>query len=837
MPDILAFFLWWISTTLVGWVAWPLAARFLSRLPDRGYTLSKAFGLLVGGYILWILSSLDYLRVNVGGIFIAFVILASASWLATRGDGWVNLRDWLRKNLAVVLAAESVFLIAFGVWAYVRALNPEITATEKPMEFAFLNSIIRTETMPPRDPWLSGFAISYYYFGYVIIGALTRISGVLPSVAFNLGIALLFGLTALGSFGVVLNMVASSRAENEERGNDGISRSIGPALLGPLFVLVTGNLTGFLEVLFARGIGTGRFWTWLNLRDLDSTPIATESGLPERFLWWWRASRVIRDVDLNNIPIGLEPIDEFPFFSFLLGDMHPHVLALPFVFVAIAVALHLYLDQRTKKPLTDSSGKGLFGGWLSMPVVPLLLYALILGGLSFLNTWDFPIYTFVLVAAYAAGRGTRLNWERRVWIDAGVLGLALAVLGVLLYLPFYISFASQASGILPNPLYPTRLNQFTVMFGTALVPLIIWLLWLFSQRRKEIRWSAALLSGPGILGSLMLLCGLLTLAIAVSDLGPAQQAVRLVLGELPIGAAVPVILRLRFITAPWVSLLLVGMLAIAGGMLFQRKIIKQGTKSSSSGTTNFALILMGTGALLTLGPEYVYLRDTFGLRMNTIFKFYYQAWVLWGVVAAFATWQVVRYASKYWKPLQGVLAGLIIAAGLVYPTLALRTKTEEFAGTTLLPGGERIATLDGMAYMQNSRAEDYNAIRWLNVHPELDGVIAEAIGGSYTEYARVSAHTGLQTVLGWPGHELQWRGGFDEAGGREDAIQTLYNSTRWEEARIILDEYDIEYVYVGPLERGQFSETGLAKFSENMLPVYDRDGVTVFARIDRQDNG
>ena len=307
---------------------------------------------------------------------------------------------------------------------------------------------------------------------------LTRASGALPSVAFNLSLALLFGLTALGAFGIVLNMIASSRDQSERRG---LKKSLAPALLGPLFVVVSGNLTGLLEVLYARGVGAVGFWRWLNIRDLDSIPLATVSGLPERFLWWWRASRVIRDVDLHNIPIGLEPIDEFPSFSFLLGDLHPHVLALPFVFVALAIALHLYLDQRNSGEATR--------GWIVLPALTVLVYGVVLGGLSFLNTWDFPIYVFVVTAAFAAARGARRGWARRVWLDSVAVGIGLTVVGVLLYLPFYISFRSQASGILPNPLYPTRLNQFVVMFGVALIPIVGWLTWV-TLRARRLNWRA-----------------------------------------------------------------------------------------------------------------------------------------------------------------------------------------------------------------------------------------------------------------------------------------------------------------------------------------------------------
>ena len=103
------------------------------------------------------------------------------------------------------------------------------------------------------------------------------------------------------------------------------------------------------------GLGSLAFWRWLDIKDLNcldgpayTVQVANcpqAAGImPERFFWWWRASRVITDRDL--LGNAVEVIDEFPFFSFLLGDMHPHVLGLPFVLLAVGLALALLLGVR-----------------------------------------------------------------------------------------------------------------------------------------------------------------------------------------------------------------------------------------------------------------------------------------------------------------------------------------------------------------------------------------------------------------------------------------------------------------------------------------------------------
>ncbi|MEK7310604.1 MAG: DUF2298 domain-containing protein, partial [Chloroflexota bacterium] len=207
MSDVLSFLSWWLIVTAFGLVAWPTVFRLFRFLPDCGYSLSKTAGLLAVGYVGWLLGNFRFVQVDAGGVMASLLVVGAISLAALRGSTANEMREWWKANRVVVVAAEIVFLIGFGFWAYARALNPTITATEKPMEFAFLNSVLRTGIQPPGDPWLSGYAISYYHFGYVIMGMLTALSGVMPSVAFNLGVALLFGLTALGAFGVVLNLV------------------------------------------------------------------------------------------------------------------------------------------------------------------------------------------------------------------------------------------------------------------------------------------------------------------------------------------------------------------------------------------------------------------------------------------------------------------------------------------------------------------------------------------------------------------------------------------------------------------------------------------------------
>ena len=812
MSDILSFLSWWLIVSSAGLLVWPLLFRMLPLLPERGYALSKPCGLLVVGYTFWLLSSLGYLRLTPGGVMVSAILVTAA---ALRWGKARESLEWLREHRYWVLACEGVFLVGFGIWTYVRALNPEIVGTEKPMEFAFLNSILRGGVMPPRDPWLSGYAISYYYFGYVLIAMLACLGGVTPSVAFNLGVALVFGLVAVGSFGVAFNlMVVSARSSGRDSGSlRDVSRFAFPALLGPVFAVITGNFNGILEVLHQRGIIYARFWEWLGVKWLDAGPMPGEAWMPQRYLWWWQASRVIRDRDLTGAPIDLQPIAEFPFFSFLLADLHPHVLALPFVFLALAVALEIYITAGARGGLLRQ-------GWMAFPASQILFFGLVLGGLSFLNMWDFPVYLLVAVAAYAAGR-------RAIGSNDLRFGLVMAGTSALLYLPFYFGFRSQAGGILPNPVFATQLNQFTVLFGVLLVPSLGWLLWEAAGARRHLNWRLGALTGPGVLACMVISCIVLTSVILLmpelSGLGSANS----LLSTVSTDETFRVILRRRLIENPWTAIMLTGAMMLAGSMVPS----KTTPPRRDAAAIPFVAVLLGVGALLTLGPEFLYLRDNFGSRMNTIFKFYYQAWALWSIVATYGCWRVWQNSALWCRTVFGSVVGFTLAAGIIYTMLSIWTKTEGLQGTTVI-GGERVASLDGMAWMTQSQADDHEAIYWLNNFLAGDGNIAEAVGGSYSNYARVSAHSGLPTVLGWPGHELQWRGDFDAAAGREEAVDTMYSARAWDEADAVLAQYDIRYVYVGPLERQLFTRDGLDKFEDYMHAVYRNAGVTIYERVD-----
>ncbi|MGQ9594924.1 MAG: DUF2298 domain-containing protein [Anaerolineae bacterium] len=782
---------WWVWMQVLGLLALPLAWYLFRRLPDRGHAFARPLGLLLATYALWLGGSLHLLRNTLGGASVGLLAVAAASaWAWRRLGGAAALRHqaaahW-REHRVALLTTEALFLLGLGGWSLYRAYAPDIATAggEKFMEFAFLNSILRSPTFPPPDPWLSGYGISYYYFGYVMLATLTRLSGFPANLTFNVGLALLFSLAVTGAFSLAYNLIVAAGP----RARQGVAA--GYALLGPFLLAIVGNLEGFLEVLHARGFGSPAFWKWLDIRDLTGTPTGT--WLPTRFIWWWRASRVLQDYNLMGEPI--EIIDEFPFFSFMLGDIHPHVLALPFGLMALALALNLWRGAAEGLgPLGGDAQPGLLARFVAAvrqvaAGVGLegLFWALILGGLAFLNTWDFPIYLVVfLMACFLSG------WVRGR-ADAGgrtlVLGFLLLAGGVALYLPFYLGFQSQAGGLLPAVLFRTKLQHYLVMFGPLLVP--AWGLCGLGLHRWWRGGGPRDLSGEGkaaLVGALVLTVGLAVFR--------------------------------RWATA----LMLVLLAGLALTLLHRSKPSAEGDAAVQGSSEAFALLLLAAGVGLTFLVEWVYLKDLFLNRMNTIFKFYFQAWVMLAVAGAFGVFWVTRRAGRLGKGIFSVAFVLVFAAGMVYPLAAAPNRADGFQNTP---------SLDGTAWIARSAPDDYAAAAWLNAHVQGPAVLVEAPGGSYTFYGRMAAMTGLSTLLGWDFHEHQWRGEFAEPGKRGPVVEQIYREVKAEVVRPLLEQYGVEFVYIGRLEREKYKLTPpmVEKFRAFTDLVYEAGEVRIYRR-------
>lgn len=858
------FFSWYLALQLISIATLPLTVALFVNLPDRGYAFHKSVGILAVGFLFWLGYSYGLLRNETGGAWLALVLVAIGSWVIGRKVIMQLRQGEFSLSLRYLLGVELIFLAFFALWAVVRAYDPAVNHTEEPMDLMFMNSIWVSATYPPQDAWLGGYAISYYYFGYWLLTTIGRLAGQPPEIAYTLGQASWYGLLWIGCFGLGYNLLA------QRYGKGGLRAAVG-GLLAALLVAAVGNLQSLLEWLHANQVNITGLAQWFGVRNFPETAPQTGLWYISFDWWWWRPSRVISDRWLNGD--HMEVIDEFPIFSYILGDNHPHVLAMPFAILMVALVFNLFLNRRRIVLPVDSETQQ--SAWLTMiRQAPALLPDMVRslapfglvgvlslvatgGALVFLNTWDFPPYGLLLMVAVglliwrALAQAPMVSPSAR-WgqaaVAAVITGVVLLVGLLLLYWPYFLTAQSQAGGIVPNLFNPTRFPQFFLMFGFALLGLgaLVGLGWqglVTAQATvKGTHWGQIGMIAAVVYGVPILF--LLVSAILVTT----ARGQRLLAANLPLPADATS--YLPFITERWLTsfwtFLIVGAFLVLVLWLIWRYVelfwgryaaLAPSTQTSQEQTQNeqitllFVLLLGAVGLLLVYAPEFVYLRDNFGTRMNTVFKFYYQAWLLFGLVLSYVV--VVAFADGKRTGLIAVgtkvcagLSFVIALSGLIFPVAAAYSKTGGFATTP---------TFDATAYLVDQGPAELAAADWVRMNTAPDAVVVEGKGASYwSNYNRISTITGRPTLLGWDGHESQWRGKAygAMAQGRAEALETIYRSLSPDEIAGVLATWNIEYVYVGPTERSQY---GMTEQSERALAAatdlaFEQGNVRIYQR-------
>ncbi len=783
MSDIL---LWLITVEIIGLAAFAPAYFLLPKLADRGWGLSKPLGILIVGYIAWILSALRLVpSVQLTLLVIVMILAALAATLFyARRDEFVA---FVKREWRLLLVAELVFLAFFALWTMFRAFDPAINHTEQPMDFAFLNASIRSTFGQPEDPWMRGESISYYYFGYWMMGALSEISGVASNISYNLSLALVPSLSAMGIFSVVSSLVRSEGA--------GLRLSMVCGVAGGLALGIVSNLEGVLEFMRANAIGSQGLYEFIGVDGVDG-PAETPSGnwYPDEFWWWFRATRVINTfVDGHGIDYTIQ---EFPFFSFILGDLHPHMAVIPFALLFTGLALNFF---RADLPNILSTNYLAYAG--------LGVMALSLGGLAFTNMWDLPTYAALLVViaglkAYYEhsrqqsndeGEGEGETLGARI-IDATAISFTVIAVAILLYLPYYMGFSASVSGI-GAVVTPTRYAHTFIVWGAPLALVAPFVIASFWQTVVGPDWR-----------------GMTLIALLVS-LGPF---------------VVWLVLRLQSadpVGSPESRLVHILPLVVLIGMSAWSALHE--VKSRGPSGKAFALVLATFGLLLIMGPELLFVDDSFDTpsqRMNTVFKLYYQAWILLASAGGFALyfWVSSRPSLNGWgralSTLWAIAAVALLSGSLYYTAAAFVSKSQD---------STQAVTLNGLAFVEESEPAEYGAIQYIKNNLPRDTAILEGVGEWFNS-GLISRSTGIPTVYNWPGHQLQWRGPSPEFVQREQDVATIYQATDFEEARELLAKYDLEYVYIGPRERNKYGGPGLDKFPEFMDTLYEWNDVAIY---------
>jgi YYY domain-containing protein len=885
LPNQLPTLSWLVLVGILGLATLPLTIGVFHRLPDRGYILARPVGVLLLAWMSWILTNVTPLHYTRGTILLAFGLIAGVSLGTLLLPGQRRrLLDLWRTQKRLILVSEGLFLAFFVLFWFIRWGNPDLwhpwKGGEKPMDFAYLNAVIKSTEFPPYDPWFAGGYLNYYYFGQVMVGTLIKLIGIVPSVAYNLTIPLWFAMTAMGAFSVTYNLVAGRQGDKSSSGPEDVGRDdtstsglegggrvadpphnmmwpILFGLLGALFVTVLGNL-GEVHLLLLK-LGQGVMDTFQStipgLAGLVKVVIgsfevifggrALPIGLDE---WYWNASRAI------PAGPGESVITEFPFFTFLYADLHAHLIAMPLTFISLSAALAVVKGAGAR---IRGAGVSRNSWWRGLPAVLALLFvwALTIGAMRTTNTWDVPPHLLIALGALsiAAFAQRQPGWSgllRMVWSVAWKLILLAVLAWSVLFWPFWASYGSYYNSIAVWNGTRTPLWAYLVVHGLFLFAIVSYLLARAFGHRDGQRPDPMLRR--------------VFLSLRYRDRSQRLEEAARVTGarRLPVGrwvwvaAGLFVVLELFFLVPGLVSFTRADPTAVQSGNYAYRgsAVLALGlpigilgllllfrTRISPTERLWSLLVLLGLG--MTLGVEVVVLQGDIG-RMNTVFKFYVQTWLIWGVAAAAALgWLVPRV--QHWaqgrRLWMGALGILVLFAAL-YPPLAASAKIRDRFDPSAGPG------LDGWAYMETSVYSDpqdgsqpyelkwdLEAIHWL-----LDNVVGSPVilEGQTTEYrwgSRYSINTGLPTVVGWNWHQRQQRaaGGNQEVLTRVDDVRAMYNTPSSSQVQQMLRQYHVRYVIVGPLERLYYDPMGLAKFdrmvTEGSLRVaYSNDQVTIY---------
>ncbi len=785
---------WWVLVLVIGLAAAPLSALLLPRFTTAGYAFSKPLGVMLLGFVYWLGLTARVLPNSRTGVAVALLTLAAVALGVAWRRRWRDVRA-LREGARFALGVEALFLAAFAVAALLRAYVPEIRDTEKPMELGFLNAVLRADHFPPADPWLAGEPISYYYFGFVQLAAVAKLAGTTAAIAFNLGLALTAALSVIAVFGLGYELVA--RATRDAAGSARTTSSRRAWAFGGVaivFALLLGNLEGALEMGAAHGWGPDAFYrSW----DIEGLPLPGSTGhwYPDEFFWWWRATRVIPGT-----------ITEFPFFSFMLGDLHPHAMAIParFVFLAFVASLLLGDGARVDR-----------AAWLARERVALLvLVAVVLGSFGFLFTWDMPAMAALLgLAAYI-----RIARQSRApaasLVDAAVYaGVPLAV-GIAAFLPFWLSIDNPGWGIKVVLGEPTRPSHALLVWAPlGLIVALFVAAAMSAGDRAVLRDRRALLAAAGI--PLAIAAVWAIWVVAAHDGGALRDEVT--------GRG-----------WGWLTDAVLGVFVATTALaLLQRASSPTGDDPGERGAT-FALLTALVALLLLLGAEFFYVDDVLQRRLNTVFKLSFQAWLLLAISAAFGAHYLTRTGlplgrtgarapARVGAALATGAVALVLAGALVYPITATLARTDALEGTP---------ALDGLAWLRESSPAEYDAQMWLRQHSDPGDIVLEAYGEAYTPAGRVSSRTGTPTLLGWWIHEINWRGYRDTFGERAGDMNLIYESDDMAQVQALLDGYGVDWVYAGDLERSRYPNADLTKFARIMDVAYETGGVVIYRARD-----
>ena len=717
--DVWTFWTWYLLALVLGAAAMPLTGRLFRRFQDRGWMFSKVTAIAVSGFLTWFLVAVKIIKFTTMTCIVVTLVCAAASLILYCREQKAGFECIPFAHLDLVYAEELLFFAAFLLWTYFAGFHPAAYGTEKFMDYGFMEAMMRSKTLPATDLWYSQGKINYYYGGQYFAVFLTKLSGAKVELTYNLMRTFVAGLAFAMPFSLVHQMVTDRLGKTGSRWKKtlpsvtGILAGISVSIAGNMHYVVYGQIIPFIRKL--KGEEVSSYWF----------PDAT------RYIGF-------------NPDVEDKTIHEFPCYSFVLGDLHAHVVDIMFVLLLLGLLYAWMKKVRTTELSGESMSRREF--WKKQLLMPqLLATGALLGMFHWTNYWDFVIY-FVVTCGAALfmniiGQKGKIRWALGV---TAAQAAEILILATVIILPFTLQFDTS-----------------NMVQGIAL-----------AQHHSLPHQLLVLWGLPGILTILFVV------SLLIEKLRGAEQKSLYHL--------------LTSIRLPDLFAVLMGLCAIG----------------------------------LVLIPELVYVRDIYengNARANTMFKLTYQAYIMFGMTMIYAIFRLLVIGkNKILKVLAFI--GLFF---FVWTCGYFGNSVHSWFGEVWKPS--QYKGLNATAFLETDFPEDVNGIRWLKENISDAPVVLEANGDSYSEYERVSAMTGLPTIMGWYVHEWLWRGNLSDLNAKIEEIQEIYTSTDETRVKELLEEYNVSYIFVGSCERNKYGadmnndllkSLGEVVFQDSEYPTY-----------------
>lgn len=692
--DVWTFWTWYLLAAVLGVVGMAVTGRLFRGFADKGWMFSKVVSITITGFLTWFLVSIKLLKfttVTCVGITVVFGIVCILLYEKQRKAGYDCLPI---DNLDLVYIEEILFFAVFLMWTYLAGFHPAAHGTEKFMDYGFMEAMMRSKTLPATDIWYSQGKINYYYGGQYFAVFLTKLSGTQVELTYNL----MRTFVAAFAFVLPFSLVRQMTVDMQGKKVYGWKKRLP-------------SITGFIAGLAVSIAGNMHYVVYAQIIPL----IQKLKGQEVDSYWFPDATRYIG----FNPDVPDKTIHEFPCYSFVLGDLHAHVVNIMFVLLLLGL-LYVWMQKvRNTTPSVEKLGAKKF--WMQQLLMPhILAAAMLLGMFHWTNYWDFVIYYVVTGGTVLFMNIICLKGDiKRIIAVTAAQAVEIFAVATVIILPFTLQFTTMVQGV--------RLAQ-----------------------------------NHSLPHQLLILWGL------------------------------PTILTLVFVIS-----LIVGKLKRLNHKSLYRlmKAIR---------TPDLFAVIMGLCAIgLVAIPELVYVRDIYengNARANTMFKLTYQAYIMFGMTMVYVIFRQLFVNRR--KILKAV--GVIGLALLLWTCGYFGKSVDSWFGQVLDPS--QYKGLNATAFLETDYAEDVGAIRWLKENIEGSPVVLEANGDSYSEYERVSAMTGLPTVMGWYVHEWLWRNDVADLNAKADEIETIYTSTNAAEVQMLVEKYDISYIFVGSCEREKYAD-------------------------------